>query len=60
MATYVQRKHGIAVSNGSAALDIAVTSIEFRKRCRSNYASFYHYFSCTIVGTRRVNTSIGR
>lgn len=31
MATYVQRKHGIAVSNGSAALDIAVRALNLEK-----------------------------
>lgn len=31
MATYVQRKHSIAVSNGSAALDIAVRALNLEK-----------------------------
>jgi len=31
MASYVGRKHGIAVSNGSAALDVAIKALNFNK-----------------------------
>ena len=46
LSKFVNRKFGCAVSNGTAALEIAVKSLGLKKNDRNYYPIIYYYFDC--------------
>ena len=56
----VGRKYGVAVCNGSVALDVAVTAIGINKGRRNYNADFYNYFLCRCYYQGRSNSCSSR
>ena len=46
-AKYNKRKYGTAVSSGTAALEIAIKSLNLKKKFRSNYTCLFNYIYCS-------------
>ena len=50
---YNSRKFGVAVSSGTAALEVAIKSLNLKKKFRSYYSIFLNYRYCSLCGKVR-------